>query len=563
MSIHWRLISLRLFFILMVIVLLGRLFYWQVLAADNLLSLARSQQQTTTTVSAKRGEIFTSDNSYLVANQPAYNAFFIKNNPDTDLKTAANTLAPLLNSTVSAALYNRLSDPKTNWVTLAKKISQAQKWSLESLAWKNLSFEPDQLRFYPEASMAAHLVGFVGQGDQGEDKGVYGLEGFYQAELAGQPGILRQEHDAFSQPIIFGQFFNQEPRDGRKLKLFLDKGLQFMVEKKMAAALERYGAKSGSVTVMDPFTGAILAMASLPAYDPVKYSQFEPELFLNPVIADAFEPGSIFKIVVMAAAMNEDLIKPDTICEICDGPVKIDKYLINTWDNQYRPNETMTDIIVHSDNVGMVFVGQKLGLDKFLDYFKKFGFSTPTNIDLQDEQVPPFKPDKQWTFVDLATASFGQGFLATGMQMLQATAAIANGGELVEPRMVNQIISDRQTITLPLKSRHRVISQEAAQQVTDMMVAAVKDGEAKWTNVTGYNIAGKTGTAQVAVGGKYADTVTNASFIGFAPADKPKFVMLVTLKEPKTSQWASETAAPLWFNIAAELLNHFNVVPSQ
>ena len=125
---------------------------------------------------------------------------------------------------------------------------------------------------------------------------------------------------------------------------------------------------------MDPFTGAILAMASLPAYDPVKYSQFEPELFLNPVIADAFEPGSIFKIVVMVSAMNEDLIKPDTICEICDGPVKIDKYLINTWDNQYRPNETMTDIIVHSDNVGMVFVGQKLGLDKFLDYFKKFGF---------------------------------------------------------------------------------------------------------------------------------------------------------------------------------------------
>lgn len=561
MSIHWRLISLRLFFILMVITLVGRLFYWQVLAADNLLLLARSQQQTTVSVSAKRGEILLNDNSYLVANQPAYNAFFIKNKAEIDLKTAAETLTPLLNSTVSAVLLNRLSDPKTNWVTLAKKITQEQKWSLESLAWKNLNFEADQARFYPEASMAAHLVGFVGQGDQGGDKGVYGLEGYYQAELAGQPGILRQEHDAFSQPIIFGQFFSQEPRNGRQLKLFLNKSLQFMVEKKLAAALDRYGAKSGSVTVMDPFTGAILAMASLPAYEPSKYSEFGPELFLNPVVADAFEPGSIFKIVVMAAAMNENLIKPDTICDICDGPVKIDKYFINTWDNKYRANETMTDVIVHSDNVGMVFAGQKLGLDKFLEYFKKFGFSSATNIDLQDEQVPPFKQEAKWTFVDLATASFGQGFLATGMQMLQATAVIANGGELVEPRVVDQIISDRQTITLPLKSRHRVISQEAARQVTGMMVAAVKDGEAKWTNVTGYNIAGKTGTAQVAVGGKYAESVTNASFIGFAPADKPKFVMLVTLKEPKTSQWASETAAPLWFNVAAELLNHFNVVP--
>ncbi|MEK7513483.1 MAG: penicillin-binding protein 2 [Patescibacteria group bacterium] len=561
MSIHWRLISLHLFFLLLPVVLVSRLFYWQVLAADNLLSLARSQQQTTTTVSAKRGEIFLSDNSYLVANQPAYNAFFVKNKSEVDLKTIAETIAPLLNSTATASLYNRLSDPNINWVTLGKKISQEQKWSLESLAWKNLSFEPDQSRFYPEASMAAHLIGFVGQDDLGKDKGVYGLEGFYQAELAGQPGILRQEHDAFSQPIIFGQFFNQEPRDGRQLKLFLDKGLQFMVEKKLASALDRYGAKSGSVAVMDPFTGAILAMASLPAYEPAKYSGFEPELFLNPVVADAFEPGSIFKIVVMAAAMNENLIKPDTICDACAGPIKVDKYFINTWDNQYRPNETMTDVIVHSDNVGMVFVGQKLGLDKFLDYFKKFGFSTPTNIDLQDEQVPPFKPDKQWTFVDLATASFGQGFLATGMQLLQATAAIANGGELVEPRVVNQIISDRQTITLPVKARQRVISQEAAQQVTGMMVAAVKDGEAKWTNVKGYQIAGKTGTAQVAVGGKYAETVTNASFIGFAPADKPKFVMLVTLKEPKTSQWASETAAPLWFSIAAGLLNHFNIVP--
>ncbi|MDZ7587507.1 MAG: penicillin-binding transpeptidase domain-containing protein, partial [Patescibacteria group bacterium] len=214
------------------------------------------------------------------------------------------------------------------------------------------------------------------------------------------------------------------------------------------------------------------------------------------------------------------------------------------------------------DNVGMVFVGQKLGLDKFLDYFQKFGFQEKSEIDLQDESVPEVKPDKQWTYVDLATASFGQGFVVTGMQLLRAVAVIANGGQLITPRVVNKVINDDgQEITILAKIKQKVISSETSRIVTDMMVASAKSGEAQWVNVKGYRIAGKTGTAQVAVGGKYAEKKTNASFIGFAPADNPKFAMLVTLKEPQSSQWASETAAPLWFSIAQDLLNHFNVVP--
>lgn len=575
MNAKWRLHLVTFSFIACGFLLLARLFYWQVLASDQLINLAQSQQQTTLEVPAQRGQILFSDNTVLVANQPAYQAYLIKDRQSAEITGLPEKLVPIIFSSLThpaspsailsaqTDLSQRLSNPDLSWLLLARKLTQEQKWALESLGLTNLNFQADQSRLYPEASMAAHLVGFVGQNDQAKDIGLYGLEGFYQTELAGRPGIIRQEHDAFSQPILFGQFLKQGSKDGRQLKLHLNKSLQFLVEKKLTTALDRYGAKAGSVTVMDPFTGAILAMASLPAYEPKEYTSYDPKLFLNPVIADAFEPGSIFKIFVMAAAIDSNSVKPDTICDTCDGPIKIDKYTINTWDNKYRPNETVTDIIVHSDNVGMVFVGQKLGLDKFLDYFKKFGLTQKTNIDLQDELVPETRPDDKWTYVDLATASFGQGFVVTGIQLLQAAAAIANGGNPVQPQLVNQVIGDRQTITLPVKLKNRVISQDTAQKVTDMMVAAAKEGEAKWTNVKGYKIAGKTGTAQVVVGGKYAQELTNASFIGFAPADKPKFVMLVTLKEPSSSPWASETAAPLWFSIAQDLLNHFNVVPGE
>ncbi len=433
---------------------------------------------------------------------------------------------------------------------------------MESLDISNLFFEEDQTRLYPEASMAAHLLGFVGFNDQGKDQGFYGLEGYYQRELAGRPGIIRQEKDAFNQPILMGEYLSQNKLDGRQLQLHLNKSLQYLVEKKLKKGIEQFGAKSGSVTVMDPHTGAILAMSSFPSYDPQEYTRYQPSLFVNPVVATAFEPGSIFKVLVMAAALDSQVIEKDTKCDICHEPVKVDKYTIKTWNDEYQADSNMTDIIVHSDNVGMVFIGQKLGLSKFLDYFKKFGFTQNTGIDLQDEVVPESKPNKNWTYVDLATASFGQGFVATSMQLVQAVSAIANGGNLVEPHVVSKVISDTREITIPTKIKNRVISKEAADIVTDMMVAAAKEGEAKWTHTGGYKIAGKTGTAQIAYSGKYQEEKTNTSFIGFAPADNPKFVMLVTLKEPSTSQWASETAAPLWFSIGQDLLNHFNIIPN-
>jgi len=585
MSPLWRLRLISFVFLISALLLIARLFYWQILARDQLTALAQAQQLSTLELPAKRGEIITADGSFLVANQPAYFAYLIR---DSDLRLPqdlAKDLALIVYNSITYSatpssqlsflqkqtlinqaqeiITQRFSDERLILIPLARKLTQDQKLELEALDLNQIIFEEEQSRFYPEASMAAHLVGFVGQNSKGKDLGYHGLEGFYQQELAGRGGIIRQEKDAFNQPIVIGSFLEQDKKDGRKLKLHLNRSLQYSVETKLKKAIRQFGAKSGSVTIIDPFTGAVLAMASLPAYDPQEYFLYQSDLFKNPVVSDAFEPGSIFKVFTMAAALEEEAVKLDTICDICDQPLKIDKYTINTWNDEYFPDSNMTDIIVRSDNVGMVFVGQKLGLNKFLEFYHKFGFSQKTNIDLQDEIVLEAKPDKNWTYVDLATASFGQGFVTTGMQLLQAVSVIANGGDLVQPQIVDKVIGLNRDIDIPTKVKRQVISKATAQKVTAMMVAAAKEGEAKWTATPGYNIAGKTGTAQIAVGGKYEEEKTNASFIGFAPADNPKFAMLVTLKESSTSPWASETAAPLWFSIAQDLLNHFNIVPEK
>ena len=266
----------------------------------------------------------------------------------------------------------------------------------------------------------------------------------------------------------------------------------------------------------------------------------------------------------MASALDSGKIQPDAICDICDGPINVDGYQIETWNNKYHPNSSLTDIIVNSDNVGMSFVGQKMGADTLYDYLQKFGIGSVSGIDLQGESSPALRKKGTWSNVDLDTASFGQGVAVTGIQMVRAVAAIANGGYLVTPHVVSQIQGDGWQRNVNIPSPVRIISSDSASQVTQMMVAAANLGEAKWTKIPGFdNVAAKTGTAQIPVAGHYDPTNTNHSFIGFAPADKPKFVMLVTLDSPTSSPWAAETAAPLWYGIAKELFPYLGVTPGE
>jgi len=539
--------------------LILRLIYWQIFSADRLGKEASRQHFVQLTVPAARGEIMDFGNNPLVVNQPSYLVYGeprnIKDIPQFS-KIVAGELA--LDPGEVAA---KLAQPNLVWVPLAHKVELTKVQTLRTQNILGLGFEKEPKRFYPEASTAAHLLGFVGSDVNGVDQGYFGLEGYYDRQLRGIDGMMRLEKDAHGAPILIGSEERLPPEDGRTLILHADKVVQQIVERKLKEGIERYGAKEGSVVVMNPETGGILAMASFPNYDPRQFSEFDKSLYKNPVVGSAFEPGSTFKALIMAAAINEKLITPDTTMDE-SGPVQIGPYVIRTWNNQYHGKITMTQVLENSSNVGMVFIAQKLGKEKLLSAIRRFGFGKMTNIDLEDESSPELRADKDWAEVDEYTASFGQGIAVTPIQMVRAIAALANGGRMMEPHMVKEIRESKgKTIAVLPKVSAQVVSAETARIVTEMMVSAVDNGEAKWAKPKGYRVAGKTGTAQIPVAGHYDDKKTIASFVGFAPADKPRFVMLVTLREPSSSQWGSETAAPLFFTIARDLFTYWGIPP--
>lgn len=561
------------FFIFFVAVLV-RLFSWQILRGASLSAQARGQYTSTNVVSAGRGNILAQDESWLVARSDAWLAYASLPELKKKPQEVADKLAPLLLGEVkpednyrqellqeTSRLEELLGRGGVVWVPLKHKVDPQTKKNIEALGISGIGFEPEESRVYPEASAAAQLLGFVGKDAQGGDKGYFGLEGFYDLALSGKPGFVAREKDAKGIPILLGESKEVSAMTGVDLITNIDKRVQLTLEKILSEGIEKYGAKGGTAIVMRPADGAILGMASYPSYDPAKYWQWGDEYFKNPAVSDSFEPGSIFKVLVMSAALDVGAVTPETVCDKCDSPLKVDKYTIETWNKKYHPDSTMTDVIVNSDNVGMAFVGQKLGADKLHDYLDKFGIGEPTGVDLQGEATPVLREKGTWNVVDLATASFGQGVAVTPIQMVRAVGAIANGGRLVTPQVVDKLKGDGWEEDIKPKEDGRVVSGETASEITQMMVTAAKNGEAKWTALRGFNVAGKTGTAQIPIAGHYDSEKTIGSFVGFAPADKPRFVMLVTLREPTTSPWASETAAPLWYSILKDLIPYFGIQP--
>lgn len=565
-----RIFIIKIFFILFLFAIGIRLFYWQVVKAEFLQSQAESQHFSDTKIDAVRGNIFFSDGSILASSNPNFSLYGLPKEIPNDQKiTVAYLLAKIFAEdseesvdTIAKDLLNKLSQD-LYWVSLKKNITNDQKIQIEKLNLQSIGFDQNNSRFYPEGSSSAHLLGFLGMDAKSSNKGYFGLEGYYDGELKGISGSVRNEKDALGLPIMIGNFFTNEARNGKNLSLNIDRTVQYIVERSLKAGMEKYGAKAGSVVVMDPKTGGILALAAYPNYDPSKYYNYPKEFYRDPVVADQYEPGSTFKVLVMAAALNENLVKPNTICDICSGPISIGTYDIKTWNNEYRPDTNLTDVIIHSDNTGMVFVARKLGLDKFYSYIDKFGFGKTTNIDLQDEAVPDIRPKKDWREIDLATASFGQGIAVTPMQMVSAVSVIANGGRLMEPHIAKSVFDDKGSYEIKPKVKAEILKPSTTQMITEMMVSAVEEGEARKFKLKGFKIAGKTGTAQIPVAGHYDADKTIASFVGFAPADNPRFVMLVRYDEPSSSIFGAETAAPTFFEIAKQLLLYYKVAPTE
>jgi cell division protein FtsI/penicillin-binding protein 2 len=570
-------------FYLVGFLILSRLFYWQFIASDRLAAQGESQRLISLEIPAKRGRILASDGFPLVDNQRSFLIYASIKDIIDDADKIATKLAPFLVkesagveiATPSAAqelkkeelkkteetTKSRLKRVDLTWVPLKHKVKKETKEKIESLELKGIGFEPEDERFYPEGTSSAHLLGFVGKDINSEDRGYFGLEGYYDRELRGRKGTVKLEKDAAGRPILVGLEKEEKGRNGRDILTTIDRGVQYIVESHLEKGVQKYGAKSGSVVILNPKTGAVISLASYPGYDPQKYSDYEKGECKNPVVAESFEPGSIFKILVMAAALEEKAVNPDSLCTACNGPLKIAEYTIETWNQKYHPNCTMTEVIQNSDNVGMVFVGQKLGVEKLYHYLEKFGLGEKTKIDLEEETDPPLRSFRNWSTVDLATIAFGQGIAITPIQMITAASAIANKGSLMQPYIVQKIIGQNEATISPKKIR-TVLSEETAKEITQMMVNAVEEGEAKWSKPKDYQIAGKTGTAQIPIKGHYDTEKTITSFIGFVPPDNPRFIMLVTLREPTSSPWGSETAAPLFFDIAKELFTYFGIPPS-
>lgn len=558
---RWRYLCVLSIFIFAFLVIISKLFYWQVVKADELSQLGEAQYGSTVDIQPKRGEIETSDDFPLAANRLAYLVF--ANPKEVKQKDQASLLLSSLLDLQTASISARLSSPGY-WVSLKSGISVDTKSAIEKLQIPGVGFEENYARLYPEASMAAQLLGFVGKDEQGNDKGYFGLEGYYDRQLRGRDGKAIEIHDALGRPILSKLNGTAQSQDGRTLVLHIDRAIQFLAEKKLQDAVEKFGADSGMVAIMDPKTGGILAMANYPNFDQRDYWDFDTALYKNPFITNLYEPGSTVKPLVMAGAFDGGLLKPDSQCPICSGPVQVENYALHTWNDEYFPNTTMEDVIKHSDNTGMVYVSKVMGLERMLSNFKNFGLTNATGIDLQGEATSTINDRQTWYPVDIATSAFGQGISVTPMELLDGFAALANDGARMEPHVVDKIItSDNQTITIPPKKLSQPISSQTAKIMTETLVYTVDKGEASFARLKGYRIAGKTGTASIPVSGHYDPTQTIASFIGYAPADNPKFVMLVIIDKPTASIYGAETAAPVFFDISHYLLQYYGIGPTE
>lgn len=538
-----------------------RLFYWQIIKAEELSAMGKSQYGSIITISSERGDIKTSDGFPVATNKISYLVFV---NPK-EVKEK-DSLSEMLSSALGMETASISAQLRLDrfWVPLKRGVDVQKKEALEKMKLPGVGFEQESVRFYPEASLAAQLIGFVGKDDSGEDKGYFGLEGYYDRQLKGKSVTTIKIRDALGRPIVSQQNGSAYDQKGRSLTLHIDRAIQYLVEKKLQLAVEKYGASGGMIGIMDPKTGNVIALANYPSFDPRTYQEYSPDVYKNAFITNSFEPGSTFKALVMAAGIDDKKVEANTKCPICEKPIEIGGYEIRTWNNTYIPNITMSDVIMHSDNTGMVYVAQKLGLDTMFRYFQKFGIGESTGIDLQGEVAPSLRERGMWYPIDVATAGFGQGISVTPIELLSAFAAIANGGTRMEPHVVSKIeTEDGQNVSIDPKPLGQPISEKTAKIMTEILVHAVNKGEAQYARVKGYRIAGKTGTAQIPIAGHYDPDKTIASFIGFAPADEPKFAMVVIIDRPTSSIYGSETAAPLFFEISRDLLAYYSIPPTE
>ncbi len=458
---------------------------------------------------------------------------------------------------------NQKQDPYEPLIKPYEVIDDEFKAFLDAHPERGVVVEAQLAREYPEASLAAHVLGYVGYSEAGR-VGKYGVEGNFERQLSGNNGWFSAEKDTRGKLIGVSNRIFEAAQDGDDIVLTIDRVVQSIIENELKAGVERYRAERGSVLVMDPNSGAILGMATYPTYDPNYYYAIkDPKVQVNPIVSDLFEPGSILKPVMMAMAIEQQIVTPATTF-VDSGPTHIGKFTINTYDGKHHGVQTMTQVLEQSNNIGMVWLGLQIKAELMYDYLRRFGVGEKTGIELEGETQSSLKEPQRWSDATIATTSFGQGVVVTPLQALNAINAIANGGELKQPYIVAKIHqSNGEDIATTSTTVRQVISPATAALTAAMMVSVIENGVGALAKVPGYYLAGKTGTAQVVDGeGKYSLDRKIISFVGFGPVEKPRFSVLVKLDNPGGLSFASGTAAPMFHTIAQKLLNYYQIAPA-
>ncbi len=555
------------FLLLMFLLITFRLFALQVIQGSETRELAEDQYSYFKKLQPTRGEIklvdrFNEETFPVATNIEKYLVFAVPEEIQ-DVQKTSKSLSEALSLEESEVL-EKISDIKRKYVPLKKQLSDAEVEKIKALELSGIHFDSETTRVYPEKNLLSQTLGFIGFRTDYKE-GLYGLERYFEKELAGQYGSITEEKDSAGAWIFGGKRELVPAVDGANLILSIDKNIQFKAEQVLKKTVEQHQADGGTVIVVDPSSGAILAIANFPDFDPNQYNTVEdPALFSSRAVVGNYEPGSVFKPITMAAALNEGAVDPDTTY-VDEGVVEIDGYKIKNSDNEAHGEQTMTKVLEMSLNTGAIFAKEQIGNQKFYDYVKKFGFGKETGIELP-ESVGNLDNLKANIKVNFHTASFGQGISVTPIQLVQAFTAIANQGKMMRPFLVqSKIHPDGSVEKTQAQVVDEVISKETANKLSAMLVNVVESGHGTKAAVPGYFIAGKTGTAQVSkkdVKG-YEENINIGSFIGFGPVENPRFLMLVRIDHPRTVRFAESTAAPAFGEIAQFILNYFQVPPTR
>jgi len=557
---NWRIFFVFFFACFLSAAIIYRLICLQIINYQYWRALAQGQQKFFLTLQGKRGEIFFQDKTPLAVNR-VFDLVYAAPKEIDNLQETAKRLSPVLGMGENLILEKLKKD--NYYEVIKKKISDQEAKKIKKLNLAGIYLGQERGREYPFSSLAAQVVGFLG----GDSKGQYGIEGYYDSLLTGRETIKELEKGP-------GGFLAKEEskgkqgiEDGADLVLTLDYNIQFMAEKILKEAEQKLEFEKGEIIVADPDTGKIIALANFPSFDPNKYSEVSNlEVFQNYSVQQVFEPGSVFKAITMAAAIDQGKVTPETTY-IDKGYVEVSGHKIFNYGNRTWGKRTMSEVLERSINTGAVFAEQELGNKSFMDYLYRFGIFEKTGIDLQGEIFSSNASFKEGYDINFATASFGQGIEMTSIQLVRAISVIANGGRLMRPYLVEKIIKSCGEVLekKPEVQNPSVISKDTAVQVTAMLINVVEKGYGKAAKVPGYYVAGKTGTAQVpwtsvGVNKKGYSGKTWQSFVGYAPALDPKFLILVKLYNPKTKT-AEYSAAPVFGELAKYIIDYWKIPP--